>query len=125
MEPVPVLSLDDLLQDHSIRLQQEASDKATIESIGLMPLETLKTKLLTWVSLKMPAAYPVLDISLQPPSKCSDGLTRGLAEYIVFVTGRPFQDHVADLQQKVSGVSFGFQNLGSALRIVVSKAEAP
>lgn len=120
-EPVPdFLSLDDILGDHSIVLAKEASDKAILDQIGSQHVTALKPKLVEWVGLGKPYAFPVMLLNIQPPSKCSDGVERNLPDYITFCSGKSIEEHVGLLQAKLSGMSLSFANLGGQIAIVVS-----
>jgi hypothetical protein len=63
-----------------------------------------------------------MTLAIQPPTLCSDGECRCLAEYIEFCSGKALFDHVQELQAKLVGISVGFVNMGTYLNIVVSKA---
>jgi hypothetical protein len=104
--------------------QKEVADKATLESIGSMSLDTLRTNLVRWTMLGFPNAWPILLVTVTPPSVCSDGTTRSLEEYISFCSGKTLTEHVAALQAKVSSadIRIGFANLGGAIAVVVTKA---
>ena len=120
-EPVPdFLSLDDILSDQEIIVAKEASDKAIIDQIGSQHVTALKPKLVEWIGRGKPHAYPVMLLSIQPPSKCSDGVERNLPDYITFCSGKSIQEHVGLLQAKLSGMNVSFANIGGQVAIVVS-----
>jgi hypothetical protein len=120
-EPIPdFLSLDDILSDQEIIIAKEAADKSLLDQIGSQHVSALKPKLVEWVGRGKPHAYPVMMLSIQPPSKCSDGVERNLPEYITFCSGKSIQEHVGLLQAKLSGMSVSFANIGGQVAIVVS-----
>lgn len=123
--PVPeVLSpitIDDILNTQEVLKQKELTDKALLDSIGSMSHEELKTKLIRWASSGFPNVYEVHQVSINVPSKCSDGTIRNLTDYIQFCSGKTIQEHVDILQQKATGMIFSFANMGSYIAIVVSK----
>ena len=106
-------------------VRKEQEDKAHIEAIGALSVNVLRDLLMPWVAANMPDLWTLLEIDILVPTQCSDGVSRALPEYILFCTGYEFPDHVSALQQKLSGIVVGFQNLGSKIRIVVSKAALP
>lgn len=118
---VPI-TIDDILNSVEVITKKEADDKALLESIGAMPVDTLKEKLLQWAKLGFPNVYEIQKIIITPPTKCSDGVTRNLSDYIEYCSGKPIQDHVAGLQSKVSGMTISFANMNTYIAIVVSKA---
>ena len=120
-EPIPdFLSLDDILSDQEIIIAKEAADKALLDQIGVQHVSALKPKLVEWVGRGKPHAHPIMMLSIQPPSKCSDGVGRNLPEYITFCSGKSIQEHVGLLQAKLSGMSVSFANIGGQVAIVVS-----
>jgi hypothetical protein len=115
------ITIDDILNSVEVITKKEADDKAILESIGAMPVDTLKEKLLQWAKLGFPNVYEIQKIIITPPTKCSDGVTRNLPSYIEYCSGKPIQDHVALLQSKVSGMTISFANMNVYIAIVVSK----
>lgn len=120
-EPIPdFLSLDDILSDQEMIVAKEAADKGLLDQIGFQHVSALKPKLVEWVGRGKPHAYPIMTLSIQPPSKCSDGVERNLPDYIAFCSGKDIREHVSLLQAKLSGMSISFANLGGQVAIVVS-----
>lgn len=115
-----VLSLDDILNDHSILVAKEAQDKATLDQIGSQHVSALKPKLVEWVGAGKPNAYPIMILDIQPPATCSDGVSRGLSDYITFCSGKSIEEHVAMLQAKLLGMSVSYANISGQVAIVVS-----
>lgn len=119
--PLPdFLSLDDLLNDHAIVLAKEETDKTLLAQIASQHVSALKPKLVEWIGLGKPNAFPILMLDIQPPSKCSDGISRNLPDYITFCSGKSIEEHVGALQAKLSGISVSFANIGGKVAIVVS-----
>lgn len=119
--PPPVITIDDLLNSTAAIIKKEADDKATLEGIGNIPYETLKSTLLSWTTAGFPNVYEIHRVSISPPSLCSDGVSRDLASYIQFCSGKTINEHVAVLQARVQGMSISFANMGNYISIVVSK----
>lgn len=118
--PVDFLSLDEILSDHSILVTKEAQDKAVIDQIGSQHVSALKPNLVEWVGRGKPNAHPIMMLSIQPPAKCSDGVTRNLPDYITFCSGKSIEEHIGLLQAKLSGMTLSFANFGGQIAIVVS-----
>ena len=121
-EPIPdILRLDDLMNDHSLIVTKESADKILLDSIGGQTVAYLRPKLLEWVSRGLPSAYPILSLNIQPPTKCSDGESRDLTDYVTFCSGKTIHEHVAILQAKLPDINVSFGNFSGAVTIVVSK----
>ena len=123
-EPVPEapVAIEDLLNDVFVVRQKETSDKSILEGINGLSAGTLRSMLVSWAAQGFPNAYPLLDLSIQPPAKCSDGVTRSLADYITFVSGKTLAEHVAVLQSRMTGITASYAWTGQTILIVVSKA---
>jgi hypothetical protein len=121
--PPPVITLADIMNATELVQQKETADKSLLESIGNVSFESLRSKLIQWASTGFPNAYQLMSISISPPQVCSDGITRGLPDYIVFCSGKTINEHVDLLQQKLPDMTVSFANMGGSIAIVVSKKD--
>jgi hypothetical protein len=119
--PPPTISLSDITNAVEVVQVKETQDKATLESIGTLSFDSLKASLIQWAVAGYPNAYTVHEISVSPPGVCSDGVTRNLADYITFCSGKSIHEHVAVLQTRMPDISVSFAYTGSSIIIVVSK----
>lgn len=119
--PPPTISLADILSATEIVMKKEEEDKNALNGIGSITFDTLKSSLIRWASVGFPNAYTIHEIPISVPEVCSDGVKRSLADYIVFVSGKSIQEHVAGLQQRVLDIDVSFAYTGSSIPIVVSK----
>ena len=120
--PPPTLTLADILAAQEVLVQREAADKAKLEAIGQISLETLRAKLIAWAVADFPNTYSVHDVTITPPSSCSDGVTRSLADYIVFCSGKSLSDHIAPLQAMLPDITVAYTSSPPVISIVVIKA---
>ena len=120
--PPPVITLNDIMSSIELVIQKEKTDKTALESIGNIGFDDLKNKLLIWGTLGFPNVYEIYRLSIVPPNTCSDGVTRGLTEYIEFCSGKSIQEHVASLQQRVQDMVVTFANMGTYISIVISRS---
>lgn len=120
--PPPTISLSDITNAVEVVTTKEAQDKATLESIGTLSFESLRASLIQWAVAGYPNAYTVHQISISPPGICSDGVTRSLADYITFCSGKTIHEHVAVLQARMTDITVSFAYTGSSILIVVSKS---
>jgi hypothetical protein len=118
-ETEPPLSIEDLMNDVAVLQQKEAADKSALDAIGNL---SIRETLVTWATIGFPNAWTVHEVFVQPPSQCSDGVARDLANYIQFVSGKTIAEHVAALQSRVTGMVVSYAWTGSSILIVVSKA---
>ena len=120
--PPPPISLADIMNAVEVIQQKEVADKGVLDTIGGASAESLRPMLVTWATMGLPNAHVLLELAIAPPPQCSDGVVRGLADYIVFCSGKSIDEHVALLQAKLVGITVSYANLGYAIAIVVSKA---
>jgi hypothetical protein len=119
--PSNTISLQDILSSVEVIQNQEAEDKAKLEGIGTISFNTLKASLIQWANTGFPNAYEIHRVYINPPSVCSDGVVRNLADYIVFCSGKTIHEHVDVLHQRTPDIEVSFANMGGYIGIVVSK----
>lgn len=120
--PPPTLTLAEILAAQEVLVQREANDKATLEALGQISLETLRAKLIPWAVAGFPNNYVVHSITMTPPSACSDGVSRNLADYIVFCSGKSLADHIAPLQAMLPDITVAYTSSPPVISIVVIRA---
>jgi hypothetical protein len=119
--PPDILTLSDLLSDQSVIVSKEQADKTLLDTIGTQTVSNLRSKLVEWVLKGQPTTFPLLSLNIQPPSCCSDGVSRDLADYIQFCSGKTIQEHVAILQAKLPDITVSFANMCGITTVVVLK----
>ena len=119
-----ILRLDELESEHETLAQKEASFKTfLINNLLNIDLNTIRPTLLQWIAQGYPDSYRLLTIQVPlPGSVCSDGVPRGLYEFISFCAGMPFQDIMSTLQQRLIGMNVGYITEGMSFSVVVSKS---
>jgi hypothetical protein len=120
--PPPPITIADILGTVEVLQQKEAADKAVLDGIGTTSAESLRSKLVAWALAGFPNASTLMEVTVNPPSQCSDGVVRDLTDYITFCSGKTIQEHVALLQEKLADMTVSFANTGYAIAIVVSRS---
>lgn len=116
--PPDVLTLADLLNDQTVIVSKEQADKELLDAIGTQRVENFRAKLLDWVLKGRPTFFPLYEANIYPPPKCSDGQTRGLADYIQYCSGKTIEEHTALLQAKLPDIPITFANVRGIVTIV-------
>ena len=119
--PPPRVTIADILASQEVLIQAENLDRGSLNSIGQMSVDSLKTALIQWASAGFPNAFVIHDISINPPPRCSDGVSRNLADYITFCSGKTIQEHILLLQDMLPDIVVGFIYTGTNIQIVVSR----
>lgn len=122
-EPSPYLiTLDELLNSRDVMMARETSDRQMIQYVENPDPVMLKRKLLEWAAAGFPDAFPVFTVSISPPEVCSDGVARGLYDYIQFVSGQSLADKMKALEAKLKGISVVNSFSGGTITIHVMKS---
>ena len=119
--PPPKITIADILASQEVLLQIEATHKDLLDGIGQMNIVSLRNKLVTWGTLGFPNVYVIHEVGISPPPVCSDGVSRDIASYITFCSGKTLQEHIALLQDLVDDITVSFSYTGPSIQIVVSK----
>jgi hypothetical protein len=117
--PPDILTLDDLMNEQAVITAKEQADKTLLETIGTQSVTSLRPKLVEWVLKGKPSAFPLLGLDIRPPSRCSDGEVRGLADYITFCSGKTLDEHVGLLQAKLPDIRVSYANVNGITTIMV------
>jgi hypothetical protein len=116
------VSLDDLMNDQTVMLQRENDARSYLSQTLIdITASSLKPKLLEWASLRFPAIFVLITVSLSVPQVCSDGASRLLPQYIEFCSGKTLNEIAASLSQKLPGIQVSFSNAPDALYVHVSR----
>jgi hypothetical protein len=122
VEPVPdILYMDDLVSASEVLVAKERADGDVIRAIGLQSAVSLKPKLVEWVTKGKPNVFPIIEVAIEPPTRCSDGVERNLPDYIEFCSGHPIAHHMALIQVKLIGMALSYMRIGNNVAIVVSQ----
>ena len=122
LPPVPdVLTMADILGEHSVLVAKEQADGDAIRSFGTMSVLGLKPVFVEWASKGFPDNYPLLTVQVSPPPLCSDGVARSLPDYIVFCAGNPLSYYIEILQAKLPDIRVAYANLGGSLAAILSR----
>ena len=103
-----IMTLDDLVSSVNTITEKEAQDKQALSILVTPDSTTITNNLYQWAKLGFPAVYPILTISINVPSKCSDGQTRAFYDYVQYLLSSPVQSFITTLNAQVLGVSFNF-----------------
>lgn len=119
--PTYLVTLDELVTSQQVLQQKEAEDKLIVDTIDNPNPVDLKAKMYQWAVQKFPDSYPIFSITLNPPTVCSDGITRGLYDYFQFCSGTSVADKLVSLQSKMQGIQVLNSFSGNTITIHVSR----
>ena len=122
LTPAPMVAdINELLASYGAIKNQEAADKATLIVLVNETRDTLRPPLFTWAAMRFPAIYVLQEFSINPPQICSDGVSRGIVDYVGYVLGQDMGQIIATIQALCIGVTISYSFMGNVLRIHVSK----
>lgn len=101
--PPPLITIEELLQLKEVIERKENQDRVVCGQINL-PYDALRQKLLDWAIAGFPSAYEISRVQIEPPSKCSDGVTRNIYEYIQYLSNKSLDEHLQMIRDQVSGI---------------------
>jgi hypothetical protein len=117
-----VVSIDSLMNDQTMLVQREASTKTFLmDRLINVPSSSLKRSLLHWASNGFPAGFILLQLPLDVPEICSDGVSRTPSQYIEFCMGADAPQLYLALSSKLPGIMVSYAMIGTTLTAYVSK----
>lgn len=116
--PPPPITIDELLTLKEVIQRKEAQDRIVCTQINL-PNDALRQKLFDWAVAGFPPAYEISRVLIEPPNKCSDGVTRTLDQYIVFLSGKNLDEHLQLIRDQVSGIQVSTTVQGNSWIVIV------
>jgi hypothetical protein len=120
--PIPIITLDELMQSHGAVLAKEVIDKSTLSVLLNESGDTLRTPLFQWAAAGFPDAHIIKTFTLTPPNVCSDGISRSTSEYFMYCLGIDMVTLLEKLKSVTQGINFGYSFLGNILRIHVTRS---
>ena len=119
--PLEVIRLDDILSVPEVRRQREAADNAILQTIANPNLGEIRNRLVQWATGGFVGDCTLFAISIEAPDVCSDGVTRSLSDYILFVSGKTIQEHTDLLRVRLPDFVVSFVWLGSVIQFRASR----
>lgn len=121
--PAPiVVDIAELLASHGGIQTKEAEDRSVLKVLLHETRDTLRPAMFTWASAGFPAIYVIQQFTLTPPAVCSDGVVRGINDYVCYLLGQDMGKTIATIQSLCMGVVISYSFSGNTLRIHVSKS---
>jgi hypothetical protein len=121
-QPPPTITLADILAATEVITQKETQDRNALESIGTISFDALRMTLIQWAKAGFPNASPIYAVAITPPDTCSDGVKRGLVDYISYLTGKTMTELIEPLQTRCPDFAVSYATTGPEILVVVSKA---
>jgi hypothetical protein len=117
-----IVSITDLMNEHATIVQRESAMNALLTSqlITVSP-STLRPKLIEWATLRYPSIYPILNLQIDIPNICADGVSRSLQAFVEYLLGAPLSLVIQSLSAKLPGMDVSYSCSGSSFSIHVSK----
>ena len=119
--PPMVIDIAELLASQGAVKVQEDADRATLLPLLNETRELLRPQLFAWAAAGFPGIYVIQEFSVTPPAICSDGVSRGVYDYVVYLLGQEMGPIIAAIQALCIGVQISYSFAGNTLRIHVSR----
>lgn len=117
-----VIDIAELLASHEGIKSQENTDRAVLSPLLNETRELLRPQLFAWAGAGFPDLYVIQQFSVSLPAICSDGVTRSIYDYVVYLLGQEMGQVIAGVQALCVGVQISYSFAGNSLRIHVTRA---
>jgi hypothetical protein len=105
----PRISMSDILSDVLVLRRQETIDRAKFSVITSPDIQAFRSKLIVWAAGGFLGTCDLVCIQITAPNVCSDGVVRNFFDYIQFVSGKTYLEHMADIQAIVPEFQVGYR----------------
>jgi hypothetical protein len=116
-----VIDMSELLGSIGVIKNKEDEDRATLSVLLNETRETLRPPMFAWAAAGFPNVYVVQQFTVSPPNVCSDGVVRGVYDYVTYLLGKEMGPIVSGIQALCVGVLISYSYIGNTLRIHVSR----
>jgi hypothetical protein len=118
-----IFSINDLLMSHEVVTSKESTDRSAVMAFTSPSMEALKPNLYKWAASGFPGAFIINTLTLEPPSVCSDGISRSFLQYFEYLFGSTTQEWLQGLEAVTDGMSFTFSHNGfSSIMLHVTRS---
>jgi hypothetical protein len=116
-----LFSVSELLSEYDLVVQKEANDKSIVDAIEFPDVAEMRAKLIERARRGFPDISPLFSITVSPPSKCSDGISRNLFDYIQYICGEGIEAKMTRLSAKLDGMLITCSYSGNRITFHVTK----
>ncbi len=121
VEAPHIATIEELMASYGAIVNKETADKKTVSALLNENRESMRVPLFQWAAAGFPGIWIVQSFTIDPPSICSDGVSRELSEYFDYCLGKPLADALVDIQSKLTGITLSISFQGNTLRLHVTK----
>jgi hypothetical protein len=120
--PVYIITFDELVTSQQALLSKESADRIILQRFVSPDSEEMKRKLLQWAGLGFPDTFCIFSVSIDVPSKCSDGAVRNKFQYVEYLLEDTLGNKFQALAQKIPGMVLSYSLPENQVCMHVSKA---
>lgn len=121
VEAPHIATIEELMASYGAIVNKETTDKKTLSLLLNENRDELRVPLFQWAAAGFPGIWVIQSFTIDPPSICSDGVSRDLPGYFEYCLGKPLGDALEDIQSKLTGIKLSISFLGNTLRLHVTK----
>lgn len=117
-----IVSIDDIMSYQSVLVQREKDTELLLtNSVLNVSASSLKPILLQWATAGFPSCFVLLELEINTPPVCSDGVSRSVSEYINFCLGDASRQLYTTLTSKLPGCLISYAIVGIKFTVYISK----
>jgi len=122
VEAPHIATLDELMASHAAIVAKENTDKQTLSVLNSNLRDLFRAPLFQWAAAGFPDIYIVKTFTILPPPICSDGVTRGMYEYINYCLDSNLDTIMDNIRLRLTGITLSTSIADDILRFHVSKS---
>ena len=122
VEPPNIATLDELLLSYESTLLNESTDRSALSVLTNPSRESFRPQLFQWAALGFPNSYIIQSIRINPPTICSDGVTRNVGKYVEYCIGTDLGTVVQSLASLMTGIQPTWSTTENTVRIHVTRS---
>ena len=119
--PSYIATIDELITQQSTALVQESADRTSLLPLSNPGSFAFIQPLRQWAAAGFPALTSLISITLNPPSPCSDGMTRTVYEYVSYLLGKDVATATVELDSKFLGITISYVLSGNTLQLCATR----
>lgn len=109
-EPVPILTIQDLLTLSEVIKSNEETDTKQLRILKNIDEQDVRNKVITWAASGFPDAWTLYSFQCHKSERCSDGIVRkDVLDYYTFLfPDESLTEILASLQQRLPGMQLTY-----------------
>lgn len=119
--PTYIATIDQLVTQQFLATEQETKDRQALLPLTSPASYGFTQPLRVWANAGFPVNFPIVTITVNQPSPCSDGRTRSVYEYINYLLGVELGWATVALDEQFLGITISYILTGNVLQLCATR----